>query len=406
MKDAPIEVDPKPSELEDPNVAMFKRKQSRLATIHERLGHLSYARLKLMARAGLIPKDLANVDSPTCPGCAYGKAHRRPWRHKGIHDHNKLRTATAPGQVVSVDQLVSPSPGFVPTHRGQPTTKRYIGGTVFADHFSDFTYVHLMVKMDAEATVEAKLAFERTSSSYGVTIRHYHSDNGLFDTSKAFKNSVVKAGQTLSFCGVNAHHQNGKAENRIKDVTTGGRTALLHAAHRWPKVIDAPLWPAVINIILTCAILYQPNTRRRKDRTPQTTRYIRKFPFIPIFRHRSSSEPGSLSSIRFPVYVLKADLQSLKSHNKWEDRSHVGIFMCHSPSHGSSVPLILNTQSGNVSPQFLCIYDDEFATCKCDAKFKSLWQFKAKFQSKPTPMDLVDELLYLHCLLADTMSTT
>jgi hypothetical protein len=28
-----------------------------------------------------------------------------------------------------------------------------------------------------------------------------------------------------------------------------------------------------------------------------------------------------------PVYVLKANLQSLKSHNKWEDRLRVGIFM-------------------------------------------------------------------------------
>jgi hypothetical protein len=147
VKDKPVEtnfdVDGKPSELEDPLVAMVKRKQSRLATIHERLGHLSYACLRLMARAGLIPKDLANVDSPTCPGYTYGKAHRRPWQHKGIRNHKKLRVATAPGQVVSVDQLVSPTPGFVPTHRGRPTTARYIGTTVFADHFSDFTYVHL-----------------------------------------------------------------------------------------------------------------------------------------------------------------------------------------------------------------------------------------------------------------------
>jgi hypothetical protein len=94
--------------------------------------------------------------------------------------------------------------------------------------------------MNTETTVEAKLAFERLSSSHGVTIGHYHSDNGLFDT-KAFQASISKAGQTLSFCGVNAHHQNGKAENRIKDVTTGSRTALLHAAHRWPEAINASL---------------------------------------------------------------------------------------------------------------------------------------------------------------------
>jgi hypothetical protein len=66
--------------------------------------------------------------------------------------------------------------------------------------------------------------------------------------------------------------------------------------------------------------------------------------------------------------------------------------MYHSPNHVSSIPLVLNTQSSNVSPQFHCIYDDEFATCKRDAKFTSLWQFKAKFQSKPVATERTGEL--------------
>ncbi|CAJ1938610.1 unnamed protein product [Cylindrotheca closterium] len=84
-----------------------------------------------------------------------------------------------------------------------------------------------------------------------------------------------------------------------------------------------------------------------------------------------------------PVYVLQAALQAQRSHNKWSDRSRVGIFLCHSPEHATSVPLVLNIQSGNVSPQFHCIYDDEFATCKRNAKFKSLWQVKAKLMPNP-----------------------
>ena len=87
-----------------------------------------------------------------------------------------------------------------------------------------------MTDMNAEATVEAKQAFERLAGQHDIKIQHYHADNGLFDT-KAFKSSISRSGQGLSFCGVNAHHQNGKAENRIKDVTTGARTALLHASH-------------------------------------------------------------------------------------------------------------------------------------------------------------------------------
>jgi hypothetical protein len=51
-----------------------------------------------------------------------------------------------------------------------------------------------------------------------------------------------------------------------------------------------------------------------------------------------------------------------------------------------------NTQTGNVSPQFHCIYDDEFATCERDAKFTSLWQFKAQLQLKPDATDRTDVL--------------
>jgi hypothetical protein len=229
----------------DPALDNLKRKQQRLAAIHKKLGHLGFPRLKLLARAGLIPRELAHIDPPVCPGCAYGKAHCRPWRHKGSRNTRPIKPATFPGQVVSIDQLVSPTQGFIPTHRGTPTMQRYIGATVFVDHFSDFTYIHLMTKLDADSTVEAKLAFERLSASHGVAIKHYHADNGLFDT-KTFRAAVLRSQQSLTFCGVNAHHQNGRAESRIKDVTTNARTALLHAAHRWPKAINAALWPAAV----------------------------------------------------------------------------------------------------------------------------------------------------------------
>ena len=43
-------------QLKDPAVAMVRRKQSRLSTIHEQRGHLSFHRLKILARSGIIPK--------------------------------------------------------------------------------------------------------------------------------------------------------------------------------------------------------------------------------------------------------------------------------------------------------------------------------------------------------------
>ena len=68
----------------------------------------------------------------------------------------------------------------------------------------------------------------------------------MFDT-KRFKEEYNTAKQTLSFCGVNAHHQNGKSDDIIKDVTTGVRKFILHASHCWRNVIYASLWTAIMN---------------------------------------------------------------------------------------------------------------------------------------------------------------
>ena len=87
------------------------------------------------------------------------------------------------------------------------------------------------MEMNAEATIKAKDASERIPHSFHVSVKHYHCDSGLLDTKK-FRTSVQIAKQTITLCGVNTNHQNGKVERRIRDATEGSRAALLHAAHR------------------------------------------------------------------------------------------------------------------------------------------------------------------------------
>ena len=98
----------------------------------------------------------------------------------------------------------------------------------------------------------------------------------MFDT-KAFKASVTKAQQTLSFCGVNAHHQNGKSEQRIKDVTEGTRTSLLHAAHRWPKAVSPSLRPAAlknyVNLKNSLPTIFVPGGKDGRGKLGLTTYY-------------------------------------------------------------------------------------------------------------------------------------
>ena len=99
--------------------------------------------------------------------------------------------------------------------------------------------------MDSEETLKSKQAFEGVATSHNVTIKHYHYDNIMFD-STIFKNHIARSNQTFSFCVVNAHHQNGKAERTIRDCTDGARTSLLHAAYFGTKAIDTSLWPATL----------------------------------------------------------------------------------------------------------------------------------------------------------------
>ena len=110
---------------------------------HHCLNHLSMAKMQVMAKQGILPKKWAKGDIPICTICLYGKATRRPWRTKPKKDsqENKLRTATEPGQCISVDQLESRTPGLIAQVKGWLTKMRYQAATIFLDHFSSLSYV-------------------------------------------------------------------------------------------------------------------------------------------------------------------------------------------------------------------------------------------------------------------------
>jgi len=140
---------------------------------------------------------------------------------------------TKPGACISVDQLEPSTPGLIAQLKGIPTKARYHAATVFMDHYSGFGCVCLQHTLSSEETVQAKHAFETFVTSHGVTIKHYHTDNRCFQDN-AFREAILQAQQGLSFCGVNAHFQNGVAEKRICDLQDQVRTMLLHAQCHCP----------------------------------------------------------------------------------------------------------------------------------------------------------------------------
>ena len=156
----------------------------------------------------------------------------------------------------------------------------------------------------SEETIEGKEAFERYALYRGVTIRAYHADNGIFRANK-WLSHCVRRGQPLTFAGVNAHHQNGLAKRRIREIQELARTMLIHTAKRWTKFVTTNLWPYVIrmaNDVLNGTPSFQDNQRR----TPQQV-----FSGSNILPNPKHWKPFGC-----PVYVLENSLQAGHIHHK------------------------------------------------------------------------------------------
>jgi len=357
---------------------------------HYKLNHPTHTVLVKMAFQNMLPRritkilkdmDKDKIKPPMCNDCYGAKATRKPWRTKGDKlNRSHIKKAVNPGDVVSVDQLESSIPGFIGQITGKLTRQRIIGSTVYVDHASDLSYVYHQTSMTSEETVKSKLAFEKYAASHGVHIKHYHADNGRFKDN-LFMKSVEDERQTISFCGVGAHHQNGIAEKRIGDLQRRATTLLLHAQRRWPDAINSHLWTYAIRAANDC-----------RNYTPTNTQDI-----CPMSRFcKTNSIPSFQNQHHFgcPTYVLKKELQDKKKMRKWTDRTRVGINLGYSSRHAHNVSLILNLQTGLVSPQYHCSYDDLFETTT-GTQARSIpisqWQFKAGFTNEKPKTDTEEE---------------
>ena len=158
--------------------------------------------------------------------------------------------------------------------------------------------------------------------------------------------------QTISFCGVGAHHQNGIVEGKNKILTQGARTLLLHGMRMWPLMITTMFWPFAIK-----AMAERMNKLHilSDGSTPESKLYGLDKNTIPV---------GSYHTLFCPIYVLDSRSQSAGAIGppKWEPRSRIGIYLGHSPFHAGSVALVFNPTTGLVSPQYHVVFDDNFST--------------------------------------------
>ncbi len=322
--------------------------QSEWVYWHDKLGHLSPTIMKRIPKVGFIPRRLASIKKvPPCASCIFGRATKRSWSKTGDGHHFIRRPEhDKPGKGVSVDQLVSAQPGIIPQSGGTLTTDRIWGATCFSDHYSGFRYSHLMRNFTAEATIEAKQAFEKFSQAHGVDIAHYHADNGRF-AEVLFRQEVDMCGQKITYCGVGAHHQNGIVERAIQDATFDARTLLLHAKRYWPEMISTALWPLAIK---AADEKYNKINFAPDGSTPES-------------RFTGNSPENDLRYYHTwgcPSFVLEHPLASGSKIPKWDPRARCGFYVGHSAVHAGSVTLILNPSTGHISPQFHVVFDDTF----------------------------------------------
>ena len=375
--DGPTQSTRAPVVVENEEEVQLSNVSAEFLRYHHKFNHCSPRKMQMLARTGVIPRRLAKCPVPVCSACLFGKATRRPWRTKTSNAPLDGQTPTKPGEVVSVDQMKSSVPGLVAQMAGTPTRARYTVATVFVDHATDYSYVHFQKSDSATETVEAKEAFERQAAEDGVKILHYHADNGVF-ASKLWKLHCSTKRQGLTFAGVGAHFQNGKAENKIRQLQSQARTMLIHAAKRWPRAVTANLWPYAVRMANESS-LEIPSTLFKDGRTPR----------MAFSSSRATTNPNFWQPFACPVYVLHDHLQSAGSiHGKWKDRTRVGLYLGRSPTHARSVALVLNLQTGLVSPQFHVSFDPGFQTVRKDIdngpSIDIKWQEKTGFIS-PAP---------------------
>ena len=207
-----------PAVIEDDDTSIIVDKEDRqestleaeLLMAHHRFQHISFSKLQERACQGILPWRLAHCKIPSCSACLYGKATKRALQLKQGKQRQRKK-ALKPGEVISVDQMVSPVPGLITQMVGFLTEQCYKYATVFVDQASRIGFVYLKKTCSAEETIEAKRAFEQYAESRGVRVRAYHADNGIFKAKKWVEECRQRK-QDLTFAGVNAHHQNGVSE--------------------------------------------------------------------------------------------------------------------------------------------------------------------------------------------------
>ena len=124
---------------------------------------------------------------------------------------------------------------------------------------------------------------------------------------------------------------------------------LLHARRKWPEAITTCFWPL--------ALSYQAHLLNHLTFNDEE-----KSPMELLIGEDLHFDPADVHTFGCPVYILDARLQNNNKIPRWDPRCRLGIFEGYSPHHSSTVALVMNPQTGLISPQYHVVFDDHFST--------------------------------------------
>jgi hypothetical protein len=349
--------------------------QKELLLWHHRLGHISIARVQSLLqkpRTNSFNDKLTRIISPSnnksshchpplCTSCQYAKQKRKnppkttvatPLTTTGLSDD-----ILGAGDRVSVDIYCSSTTGRLPhTFGREKTSLQFTGGAIFVDHATRLIHNTHQHSTTTAETVLSKHLFEDFCDSFGVKIHEYVTDNNPFHGSD-WTSDCKNQRQTHKFSGVGAHHQN-YAERNIQSIFNMARAMLIHFAMHWPQASSTDLWPYAVD-----QAVYIWN------HLPDSDTKLCPLELFTKTKFHNHHHLQNLHVFGCPVYVLDPTLQDAKKLPKWNRRSRRAVYLGYSKQHSNNVHLVLNLETGKISPQYHLVFDDTFSTVYSDGQF-------------------------------------
>ena len=198
-----------------------------------------------MVALGILPKQLVEAKTPKCSLGMHRSLTKWLQRTKGRANLNNILPTKKPDDYVSFNMIELRTPGFIAQLRSKLARRRCNYAMVFIDHHSGLLCIHLHKSNNSNSMLEAQQVFKAFAAKSYVKIRNYYSNNGRFSNNLFLSDAKLKR-QTILRHTSNTHHQKGRVERVIRNLTDKGRTSLLHSICRQPAIGLIHLQPYAI----------------------------------------------------------------------------------------------------------------------------------------------------------------